>query len=79
MHSPLWIISFDRAFAPPLSARTFACNLHSRSIVHLGKSKLFPLLALALELPEDFFEDKVRETDRSQTNGGRMGPTMAFR
>jgi hypothetical protein len=32
----------------------------SHSAVSLGKS-LFPLFALALDLPEDFFDDKVRD------------------
>ena len=30
----------------------------SHSVVDLGK-KLFPIFALALDLPENFFEDKV--------------------
>jgi hypothetical protein len=32
----------------------------SHSAVSLGKS-LFPLFALALDLPEDFFDDKARD------------------
>jgi isopenicillin N synthase-like dioxygenase len=33
-------------------------TLLSREILELGK-RIFPLLALALELPETFFDDKV--------------------
>lgn len=35
--------------------------LRSHAAVELGK-KLFPLFALALNLPEDFFDDKVRDS-----------------
>jgi len=33
--------------------------MHSEAVVALGQA-LFPLFALALDLPEDFFVDKVR-------------------
>ena len=35
------------------------CLRYSHAIVTLGKA-LFPIFALALDLPETFFEDKVR-------------------
>lgn len=38
--------------------------MHSHAAVALGK-KLFPLFALALDLPEDFFDDKVYLADLS--------------
>ncbi len=34
-------------------------SVRSHAAVNLGR-KLFPLFALALDLPEDFFADKVR-------------------
>lgn len=38
---------------------TPSCSLHSHAAVNLGR-KLFPLFALALDLPENYFDDKVR-------------------
>lgn len=35
----------------------------SKEAIGLGR-KLFPLFALALDLPEDFFEDKVSQTSK---------------
>jgi hypothetical protein len=37
-----------------------ACDVDSHSALKLGKL-LFPLFALALDLPETFFDDKVSE------------------
>ncbi len=40
--------------------RRVKLTLHSHAAVALGR-KLFPLFALALNLPEDFFDDKVTQ------------------
>ena len=42
--------------SPRYPLLTFSC--HSYEMLELGK-RIFPLLALALEIEEDFFEDKV--------------------
>jgi hypothetical protein len=39
--------------------------LRSHTAVALGRA-LFPLFALALEQPADFFDDKARDSYRSQ-------------
>lgn len=36
-----------------------AANAHSKELLGLGQ-RLFPLFALALDLPETFFDDKTR-------------------
>lgn len=47
------------AIAGPLSSDYSHLYARSHAAVKLGRS-LFPIFALALDLSEDFFEDKVR-------------------